>query len=348
MDIKSYKEFLLSHIQPWAKTEQGGRVICCRCFYCSDSKHYNHGHFYINIPTETKPSYFYCQKCHTGGLVTSKKLLEWGLYDPDIAMDISSHNSKVLNLPENRKFRDSEIYNIHNDIISDDKLSRYKLKYINDRLGTNLTFQNCKDMKIVLNISDLIKRNRLDITRNSNIIDQLDSAFIGFLSYDNAFLNMRNLDIVKDLYKGIDKRYVNYNIFGKYDNTKRFYTIPNRIDLLDPRPVQLHIAEGPFDILGIRYNAREYIDRCVYSSIGGSGYEGLLRFFITELRTPNLEIHIYPDSDISRDFILRIIQNIMVFKYPIYIHRNVCPGEKDFGVPKNRIEERIEKVEIPY
>lgn len=346
MNSAAYKEFLLANIKPWAREGSGGRMIVCRCFYCSDSKHRSHGHFYISIPQkDNEPSLFYCQKCKAGGVVTQAKLLEWGVYDPDIAVDITQHNAKVMSLPENRIYKDSEIYRIYNDIVSDDKLSLYKLKYINDRLGSNLSIQECLNLKIVLNLSDLMKRNKLEPTRDWNIINQLDSGFLGFLSYDNAFLNMRNLDIVKDLYKGIDLRYVNYNIFGKYDNTKRFYTIPAQIDLLDPRPLQLHIAEGPFDILSIYLNLRTNHDRCVFSSIGGSGYSGLLRIFICELKCPNLEIHIYPDNDVSKNYILDTIDLLRPFKYPFFIHRNLYTGEKDFGVASNRIRESIERID---
>lgn len=345
MNTTAYKEFLLANIKPWAKEASGGRMIICRCFYCSDSKHQNHGHFYISIPQNGKePSLFYCQKCKTGGVVTQAKLLEWGTYDPDIAVEITQYNAKVMALPENRVYKDSTIYKIYNDTIPSDKLSQYKLNYINQRIGSSLSFTDCINLKIVLNLNELIQRNHLNITRDPNIINQLDSGFLGFLSYDNAFLNMRNLDILKDIYKGIDMRYVNYNIFGKYDNTKRFYTIPTNIDLLDPRPLQLHIAEGPFDILSIYTNLRTNHDRCIFSSIGGSGYLGLLRIFICELKCPNLEIHIYPDNDVSRSYILDIINFLSSFKYTFYIHRNVYSGEKDFGVPINRIAETIDKI----
>lgn len=345
MDQSSYKEFLLSNIKPWAKEGSGGRVIICRCFYCSDSKHQNHGHFYISIPQkDTEPSLFYCQKCKTGGIVTQSKLLEWGLYDADIAVELTKYNSRVLNLAENRIYKDSFIYKVFNSIITDDKLSNYKLNYINSRLGTSLAFKDCLNLKIVLNLTDLLKLNNLGPTRDPNIISQLDSGFIGFLSYDNAFLNMRNLDIVPDLYKGIDRRYINYNIFNKYDNTKRFYTIPTQIDLNDPRPIQLHIAEGPFDILSICLNLRANSDRCIFSSIGGSGYAGLLRIFISELKYPNMEIHIYPDNDVSRDDILDVFGLLQPFRYSMYIHRNTYPGEKDFGVPVEKINEVIERI----
>lgn len=344
MDINNYKEFLLTHIQPWARLASGGRMILCRCFYCADSMNYNHGHFYISIPQNNNQlSLFYCQKCKVGGIVNSSKLLDWGIFNSQISIDITSHNSNALSLPENKIYKDSSVYKIFNDYISDDKLSEYKLKYLNNRLGTKYSYADCKNMKIVLNLNNIIERNKLKITRDKRIIDQLDSGFLGFLSIDNAFLNMRNLNIINNLHDSINLKYVNYNIFGKYDNTKRFYTIPTEVNFNTIDPINLHIAEGPFDILGIYNLPKNFPGQNIYTSIGGSGYQGILRFFVRYLSYPNLIIHIYPDNDINRDKILFYIQIIAIFKFPIYIHRNMSYGEKDFGVPIDRIKESIEK-----
>ena len=35
---------------------------------------------------------------------------------------------------------------------------------------------------------------------------------------------------------------------------------------------------------------------------------------------------------------------LQIFGYSMYIHRNTFPGEKDFGVPLNRINEVIERI----
>ena len=50
MNNDKYKNYLLTHIKPWAKPASGGRVINCRCPYCADSKDPRKGHFYISIP----------------------------------------------------------------------------------------------------------------------------------------------------------------------------------------------------------------------------------------------------------------------------------------------------------
>ena len=341
--MEGYTEFLLRSIKPWAKLVSGGREINCRCFYCPDSNDSRHGHMYINVDfSNNEPSYFYCQKCHTSGIVNTNKLIEWNIYDSNISLELASYNKKVLKLPQNLKYRDKIIYNINNYIINEDELSRYKLKRINDRLGINLSFKDAIEKKIIINLKDLLDSNRLQYTRNPNIINQLDANFIGFLSYDNAFINMRNLEI-GEVYHTIDKRYVNYNVFNKYDNTTKFYIIPNNIDIL--KPIRIHIAEGPFDILSILYNVNDGIlGNDVYAAATGSSYKGILRFILINLKFINIEVHFYPDADIDNSKIISIKDELNLRYINFYIHRNIYQGEKDFGVRKDHIIENIIQV----
>ena len=340
-----YKQYLMTHIKPICRPASGGRWLNCRCFYCPDSSNPRHAHMYISIPqSETDVSVYYCQKCKAVGLVTSQKLIEWNIFDSNIGYDLNKWNRKNMNLPQSIKYKGSLIYRLDNRFVSDDDLSRFKLKYINDRLGTNLTYSDCIRLKIALNLSDIFKQNKIQYNRDPRIINQLDHGFIGFVSVDNAFLNMRNVGTVKDLHESINKRYVNYNLMGKYDNTCRFYTIPANIDVSDHRPVRLHVAEGPFDILSIYLNMCRNSDRDVATAVGGSGYKGVIRYFISLLKIPNLEIHVYPDNDQPRDTIVDIANYLTPFKFPFYIHRNVYDGEKDFGVPLSKINEIVERV----
>lgn len=343
MDFKDYKTYLLQNIRPWAKEASGGREVNCRCFYCPDSNNRRSGHMYIKIPqSENDVPTFYCQKCKTTGLVTPKVLMEWDIYDPGLATDLIMYNKEALSKPQNRLLRGYDIYKIYNDTLTQNELSAFKLKYINDRLGTNLTYKDCLDLKIVLNLNDVMCRNNLKPSRDPRIISALNDNFLGFLSHDNAFINFRNLDISKNLHESLNKRYVNYNLVNKFDNTCRFYNVPCVIDI--SKPIQLHIAEGSFDILSIYLNLRNNVPNSVFTAIGGSGYLGILRYFITKLKIPNLEIHIYPDADISRDTMIDIAEYLKIFGYTIYIHRNIFPGEKDFGVPLNKINESIERI----
>lgn len=345
MDIERYKYFLKDHIKPWARLVSGEREINCRCFYCPDSDDYRHGHFYINVDlSNSEPSYYYCQKCHSKGIVTSQKLLEWGVYDNDLAISITKYNKEVLKLPQNMKYKDKVIYDINNYRITEDNLSLFKLDYINKRLGTHLTFKDCLENKIIINLRDILNNNHIQYTRHQNIIDQLDANFIGFLSYDNAFINMRNLEI-SEVYHTINKRYVNYNVFDKYDNTTKFYIIPNQINPIIPQPIRIHIAEGPFDILSILYNLNDgNKGNDIYGAATGSSYKGMLRFLLTNLKLINIEVHFYPDNDVSDNKIISIKNELYLYNTRFFIHRNTYPGEKDFGVRKEKIKESVIEV----
>lgn len=342
MNSDSYRDFLLRSI-PSAKQASGGREVVCRCFYCPDSKDIRHGHFYISIPeNKDQPSLYHCMKCHTSGMVTNRTLLDWGIYDDNIAVELVNHN-KNINPNLKRRYIDDYVYNISNSYINQDNLSMKKLDYINNRLGTMLTFSDMERLKIVLNLTDLLKSNNIDrITRNNNIIDQLDKSFIGFLSLDNAFLNMRRI-VDKDIvYKTIDKRYVNYSIFGKENSQSRFYVIPNVIDLSQPERVKIHIAEGPFDIISIYENLR-LREPGFYVAIGGSNYYGTAINLIYKYKLPYCEVHLYPDNDDPGNdkrmsYIKDKLNSVCV---PVIIHRNIFNGEKDFGVPISRIKEVI-------
>lgn len=343
LDSEKYVNFLVNNIKPFANLVAGRKEINCRCFYCADSSNMRKGHFYISVPSEDEPSYFYCQKCHAQGIVTNDKLIEWGLFNSNIGVELTRYNAKVLSLSKNKKFIDNVIYNIKNDFISDDKLSKYKLNYINDRLGLNLSYKDCIDNKIVLNLKDLINRNNLELTRHPNIIEQLDANFLGFLSFDNAFINMRNLNIQK-VYESIDKRYINYNVFNKFDNTLKFYVIPSNLNIFDTSPIRVHLAEGPFDILSIKYNLVKSNDRNIFVSIGGSSYIGCIRHFITKMGLYNLEIHIYMDNDQPMNQMYKISNILKYFNIPLFIHNNSYPNEKDYGVTIDKIKDNVRKI----
>lgn len=334
-----YSQFLLRSI-PTARQASGGREILCRCFYCPDSNNPSHAHFYISIPESKEEfSQYYCQKCGARGYVTHTKLLEWNIWDDDIALKLIDHNKSQKRQVKNMYDR----YVLKNTMTRDEDISDIKLKYINDRIGTNYTFDDLHRLKIILNLKDLLIENNItSITRSRNIIDQLDYNFLGFISIDNAFINMRRICDKGLVYKSIDKRYINYDIFNKFDNSQRFYTIPTDVDLSSPNPIQIHIAEGPFDILSIYENVR-HRSPGIYTSVGGSNYYGIINYFIGVMKLPWVEIHIYPDNDNvgSNRKMKWIYEKLKKINTEVFIHRNMCEGEKDFGVVPDRIKEGI-------
>ena len=262
---------------PNVKMASGGKEITFRCPFCGDSQRdKNARHFYMSLPTDDTPSLFRCFKCDARGVTTSKMLASIGVTDPELAIGLEMLNSSVLSLGKNQRYSDiNTVYHLNNSI-SECEMSHAKLGYINARLGLDLNFKDLLDNKIVLNLFDLFNANpNLVPTRDHGIIRELNGAFLGFISVDNCFVNMKNL-MLDQVSKKINKRYINYVLFDKYDNTQKYYVPPANINLSRPGKIKIHIAEGPFDILSIKYNLRKEIDQNIYVSIGGNTYLHIL------------------------------------------------------------------------
>ena len=342
MNSEEYRDFLMQAI-PSARSASGGRFVQCRCFECGDSRDPTHAHMYIAIPqADDEVSWAYCHKCQMHVVMSPYILTKWGLYSTEASKYLAEHNKQCYSAPKNRKYLDRDIYRLSNNFVTDCRESELKLKYINNRLGTNIDYAEALSKKIVLNLGDVLGSNYItEYTRDPGIVKQMNDYFVGFISSDNAFVNMRK--IVRDgiVYKSIDKRYIRYNIFGKYDNTEKFYIIPTQVNVASPERLKINVAEGEFDALSVYYNLRKDPSQ-VYMAIGGSGYVGLMRYILTKLRLYYIELHLYPDNDKTGLKELDYIKELLYpYGIPIYVHRNVKDKEKDFGVTPDRIIESV-------
>lgn len=188
MTREELKQFLINNLQN-AKEASGGRQIICQCKLpgCVDSKQ----HLYIGrFDSTEEPVYYNCFKCHQSGAIGKDFFDNYGLdIDPELQQDIIKSNKGSTYRSYNKG--NQLIYNLQNKLISDNPLSEVKLKYINSRLGSNLTYEDCMNLKIVLNLNDLLCSNNIkNITRHQNIVNQLNNNFIGFLSRSNSGLNI--------------------------------------------------------------------------------------------------------------------------------------------------------------
>ena len=334
MNSDVYRRLLLSSLQG-AKIASGGREVIARCPSCGKEEH-----LYVSIPQDNNtPSKFNCFKCGYSGIVTPRILMEWDSYDPDVAIDLLNHNKNCNGKDKSYNNKTIKSYYIRNDII-DSKASRGKLDYINNRLGLQLSYHDLLNLKIVLNLYDVLNASYVQkLTRHKNICDQLNEYFMGFISIDNTTINMRRLVDEGIVYQGIDERYINYKIFD-VNNNQKFYTIPTMIDMT--QPINIHIAEGPFDILSIYKNVRRE-EPGIYSSCTGCNYLAVLMYFIETYKIPYCNIHIYADNDKSgsNEKMNKIASAIRPLRFPLYIHRNLYNGEKDFGVSSERIKEGV-------
>jgi len=344
MNKNIFIEFIKNNF-PGASLASGGKEIVVHCPYCEGSRSTaKHGHMYIRVPSsDADAPLFNCFKCHSTGVLNSSKLLEWGKYDPLMG---STLDNIIKESAKKNKFKGYAIqrYMFYNNFCNQN-LADLKIKYIYDRIGVNLSYADCFNNKIILNLKEAIDYEPNHIykyTRHENILNQLNDNFVGFLSVDNNFVNLRRICKEGIVYQGIDKRYINYNIHGKEDNTEKQYVLPVTIDLSIPQRVQFHISEGPFDILSIRYNLRPY-DLGIFAAATGSGYRALLMHLIVACKIFLFDVHVYPDNDEHGD--IRMIRDLYDYIKPygarLFVHRNMKKGEKDFGVPINRIEEYV-------
>lgn len=335
-------EYLLSSI-PGAKLVSGGKIIQCRCRECSDSANPTHAHMGINSGQDGAPFWYNCFKCGAKGILTYKKLIEWNLYDPDIAQELTEYNGSVMGNSKNSQYFKRTLYHVKNTYVEDSELFEYKRDYINKRIGTNLSFDDIRNLKIVLNLIPFLQENGVrKYTRDERIMESLNNYFLGFLSVDNAYLNMRRLAKEGVVHKNIDKRYINYDIFGKFDNSQRFYVVPTKVDLSSTERLKVHIAEGPFDVLSVYENVR-CKENGIYASVAGANYMNTILYVLLELKLPYVEFHLYPDNDKqgTDNRLIKIISQVGDPNIPFYIHRNLYPDEKDFGVTPDRIHESI-------
>jgi hypothetical protein len=114
------------------------------------------------------------------------------------------------------------------------------------------------------------------------------------------------------------------------------------INICTGRRIKIHIAEGPFDILSVFLNLR-CMEEGIYASVSGSNYMNTILYILLDLQLPYVEFHFYVDNDkygkLSR--MKKITNMIPDPTIPVYIHNNLYPKEKDFGVPLGRIQENI-------
>lgn len=345
----SFQETLSNYLLqtfPDARLASGGSEVVMRCRFCGDSQKDNHArHLYIKVNGDT-PVYN-CFKCNSRGILTPDVLRtfkpDYDNSDTQMMELLKQHNVESSKALKSMRLRDHS-FNIQNQYISMTHLSETKLKYINHRLGLYLTYRDLIDNKIVLNLGDLLRSNYItEYTRDDNTLGIFDKFGIGFLSLDNGFVTIKNLADPGTVPSYLDNKYNTYSIFKDVEGY-RSYMIPSMIyyDSLDP--IQVHIAEGPFDILSIFYNLRSSNrHQNVYLAICGKAYFNAVQMCMNKYAFMNAEFHLYVDNDVSNnDFELMKVKNFLrQIHCNLFIHRNVYPNEKDMGVDKNHIKESV-------
>jgi hypothetical protein len=335
--LERLKQQLLS--LPHASYASGKREILFRCPFCGDSKkHSDSTHFYVKIDIDVSKNelpVYYCQHCHSRGIADSNFLRRISILDHNIISELNQYIYKALKDPQNKIFKVGRKIKLINPVPSNIPQSIEKIKYLNSRLGLKLNIDDLLKLKICLNLYDLLDHNKIEkLTMQKKACDIIDEHYMGFISYDNAYINCRK---VTDTLDG--KRYINYNIFSQYDNTRRFYVIPTKVNILDPKPLDIYITEGVFDILSVFFNVNDCnINNTVYTAVGGTGYYNVIDYFI-KFGFIHHNIHIFSDNDVNIEFYKKMKEDLGdKIDGKLNIYYNSYKGEKDFGIPNERMK----------
>lgn len=309
-----------------------------RCPYCGDSKDASHGHLSIKIDLSSDDLMVWrCFKCNASGIVNDILLKDLGLYlDSDDKALLKSSLNKV-----------SKFNKFLNDYIEKIEIPQYNselavrnLEYINKRLGTNLTLNDAYKYNMILDLHAFMKHNFLKSIPNvsDKMLNFIAYNYVGFLTANKNTLVFRLVSNITSA-----KRYLKYKINPLNMNPSGFYSIPQVIDILSNEHVHVHIAEGIFDILSIYqnlYSCNSNNERNLFFASCGFGPMTIMQYLVYSGIGSNIILHNYCDNDKTDEEVLGTIykhEEMVPWCKEIYFHRNGFNGEKDFGVPIDRI-----------
>lgn len=316
-----------------------GRQAQVKCPFCGDSAKSENGHFSIKIdPDIGEPMWYKCFRasCEEKGVLTPKVLEMMGCRDVQTLMELENYN-KTVNVKTDKDFitKHSRAYQIVNVIRSDNKT---KLEYLNDRLGVKFTPDMLRQFKIQLSLYSFLNINFIQtLPFSKSRCDILDEYAICFLSMYEDYMICR--DITKKLVTGY--RYTIYRTSGKPSpNDMKLYSIPTELDLLDPNPAEINIAEGTFSIIGAYLHCDEghFAKNNIWLANCGSEYEKTIMHVVKQYGLTDAIIHIWSDSEIPLSKYEKLYRklenrmNIVGFR----VHYNQIAD--DFGHPAKDIK----------
>lgn len=337
MDSIEFKTALWDRLMELpVRKKHNSQQLSIRCPFCGDSrKNPKSTHFYIKINfKEDEPVVFNCFKCDTSGIMNPSVLRTIGINDLDINSSLLSYNKKAMRGMKRQLGVTDNNFNFKIPVADpNNERNIVKKDYLDERLGIKTTFEELANLRVIFRFIDFLKINEIDtITTSKQKAIMLNNDYMGFLTTRQEFINFRQVYTEN---KG--KRYEKYSIFSNIDNTRKFYTIPNEVDLLSPKKFTINIAEGVFDILGIYYHIYEKENKnMIYTAACGSGFTSVIKYFIKMGVFNNVDINIFSDEDHPPAFYKKLVKEIQPWVDTINLYYN--ERYKDYGVAKNKIK----------
>lgn len=348
MEDYSFQDYLrqsLHQLFPNSKDDGVRNNVLINCPLCiKEGRPDIHHHMSICLGNDGKPLFYNCfRNTKHRGILNADSLLAltWNspiVVDTALIQAIEDFNKHSSHYSRYKLIKDDK-FNIssNHSIITTDSIET-KRQYICNRLGLDISLEELIKNKIIFSIKELLWRNYIrEYTRDKRVMDVLDQYFVGFLSNNNGSISLRNMVYGNiDLGNTLNYRYIKYLVVQ--GAPAGYYIIPSFCDIT--KRIEVNIAEGHFDILSIFYNIYNGDrENKVYGCIGGNSYLNIIKYFLCDIGLVNPVFHIFLDNDINRYNIEYIKKILSPLRIEVYIHMNIHPNEKDFGVPKDKIKD---------
>lgn len=323
----------LMDIRPKHKVNDS--LVSIRCPFCGDSrKHEDSTHFYVKVNMkEDTPVLFMCHLCDTSGILTPSVLRSLEINDLSLNSGLLIYNKTAMKNMKHQIGVTNNEFNFEVPVAdANDERNIFKKEYYEKRLGIKTTFEELAELKTIFKLGQFLHHNEIEkITVSKEKGQALHDDYMGFLTAKNEFINFRKV------YESKFKRYEKYSIFQNLDNTRKFYTIPNQVDLLSTKKITINIAEGVFDIHGIYYHLYEKEKKnMIYAAVCGAGYISVIKYFIKMGVFDNVDLNIYSDDDRHPSYYKPVVRELSPWVDNINLFYN--EKSKDYGVTKQEIK----------
>lgn len=315
--------------------------ILTRCPCCGDSTNPSHAHFYLIIdPNSNTNAGYICFKCGEHGPVTADILEAMGIDDSNLMSGISRLNKTADKMSTKGYMEEKKMLHFDFEIPYITQRDA-KIAYLENRMGRKFTTSELKDAKVITSLKHFLMLNNIQYRPfQPYLIDMLERDFIGFLSFGNSHL------LLRDITDTHDPSWVKYPILEESRANRVLYTINNSLDPLSTDTFTINLSEGIMDTLSVAYNLDHANDNELNVCLCGKQYKSFLRFLLDlGFCGSNIYINIFADNDMEFNLKAKEVtdlayfkKNIGRFKYifgkiTIYYNRK----QKDCGVPKDEI-----------
>lgn len=275
-----------------------------KCWNCGDSDDPRHRHLYL-FPEGNRCNY-YCHKCGAKGSIT-KPLLDQLIGPNNIQLSGKIVRKIAPNNPNVQVVTD----------IPDKKDFQYQ--YMKYRLGCDFTPEELNRFRIIVDQERFIQEYNI-----KNIKPIPDTVL--FLSADGNTLCWRHMD------ETTEPRWYKKKVYERYQSCP--YTIKSAIDILDPSPQTIVMAEGIFDILGVYKHITANAN--LYAAALGKRYSVVFQWLISHgIFGKNIEVQIFSDDDWPVSKIREELRKYRWMYNRIVVRYN--DAAHDFGVHKDQI-----------